>query len=59
MNGKAEALNQMQDAFNSRPLVTSSELHEFYLNTAMARTGDQFSDFVENFALKLFSFWIC
>lgn len=40
MKGKAEVLNQMQDAFNSQPLVTSSELEEFYLNTAMARTGD-------------------
>lgn len=53
MIGKAETLNQMQDAFNSQPLVTSRELEEFYLNTAVARTGDQFSDFVENFALQM------
>ncbi len=53
MNGKAETLHQMQDAFNSQPLMTSRELEEFYLNTAAARTGDRYSDFVENFALQL------
>ena len=39
MKGKAEALNQIQDAFNSEPLSTSKELEAYYLNTALARTG--------------------
>ena len=53
MKGKAEVLNQIQDAFNSEPLSTSTELEAYYLNTALARTGDVYSDFVENFALQL------
>lgn len=50
---KATTLSQMQDAFNPSPLVTRGELEEFYQETSYARTGDQFSDFVQNLSLQL------
>ena len=50
---RATELSQMQDAFASTPLTTPSELREFYQETAHARTGDDFSDFVKSLSLKL------
>lgn len=50
---KATQLSQMQDAFAPIPLVSAAELREFYQKTAYARTGDEFSDFVQSLFLQL------
>lgn len=50
---KALQLSQMQDAFNPGPLKSNEDLNEFYLDTSFARTGDQYSDFVNNLLLQL------
>lgn len=50
---KALQLSQMQDAFNPGPLESQEELNDFYMNTSFARTGDYYSDFVENLLLQL------
>lgn len=50
---KATSLSQMQDAFNPNPLITKSELDEFYQETSYARTGDRYSDFVQNLSMQL------
>lgn len=50
---KALQLSQMQDAFNPGPLVSKEDLSEFYLDTSFARTGDRYSDFVDNLLLQL------
>lgn len=50
---KADNLSQFQDAFNPEPLKSPEELNTFYLNTALARTGDEYSDFVNNLSLQL------
>ncbi len=50
---RAIKLSQMQDAFASTPLTTPDELSKFYQETAHARTGDEFSDFVKSLSLKL------
>lgn len=50
---KATQLSQMQDAFAPTPLISAKELCEFYQQTAYARTGDEFSDFVQSLSLQL------
>jgi hypothetical protein len=50
---RAYELSQIQDAFSPSPLTTKDELEEFYLKTAFARTGDEYSDFVRNISLQL------
>lgn len=50
---KAGKLSQIQDAFNPSPLITAEELREFYFDTSLARTGDRYSDVVNNLSLQL------
>lgn len=50
---RAVQLSQMQDAFNPGPLSSKEELDRFYLDTSLARTGDNYSDFVDNLLLQL------
>lgn len=50
---KARELSQIQDAFNPNPLTEKNELDEFYMNTSFARTGDEYSDFVQMVSMQL------
>lgn len=50
---RATQLSQMQDAFAPGPLESAEELREFYQKTAYARTGDEFSDFVQSLSFQL------
>ena len=51
---KARELSQIQDAFNPNPLTEKNELDEFYMNTSFARTGDEYSDFVQMVSMQLY-----
>lgn len=50
---RATELLQMQDAFSPYPLHTEEEIANFYYETAEARTGDKFSDFVESMVIQV------
>lgn len=50
---RATQLVQMQDAFSPYPLHTSEEISNFYYETAEARTGDKFSDFVKSMVIQV------
>lgn len=50
---RATELLQMQDAFSPYPLHTEAEIANFYYETAEARTGDKFSDFVESMVIQV------
>ena len=48
---KAQELSQMQDVFNSNPLQDETEIDKFYQDATEARTGDEYSGFVEKMGL--------
>lgn len=50
---RATELLQMQDAFSPYPLHTEEEIENFYYETAEARTGDKFSDFVDSMIIQV------
>lgn len=50
---RATRLSQMQDAFSPYPLHTEEEIANFYYETAEARTGDKYSDFVESMVMQV------
>lgn len=50
---RATQLSQMQDAFSPYPLHTEEEIANFYYETAEARTGDKYSDFVESMVMQV------
>ncbi|MCH5263875.1 MAG: ATP-binding protein [Lachnospiraceae bacterium] len=50
---RATELLQMQDAFSPYPLHTQEEIANFYYETAEARTGDKYSDFVESMVIQV------
>lgn len=50
---RATKLSQMQDAFSPNPLHTEAEIANFYYETAEARTGDKYSDFVESMVMQV------
>lgn len=50
---RATMLVQMQDAFSPYPLHTDEEINNFYYETAEARTGDKYSDFVESMVVQV------
>lgn len=43
----------MQDVFSPYPLHTEEEIANFYYETAEARIGDKYSDFVESMAMQV------
>lgn len=49
---RATDISQIQDAFSPNPLHTESEIANFYYETAEARTGDKYSDFVESMIMQ-------
>lgn len=50
---RATELSQIQDAFNPNPLTSRAELDQFYQQTFVARTGDDYFDFVRSFSVEL------
>ncbi len=49
---RATEISQIQDAFSPNPLHTEEEIANFYYETAEARTGDKYSDFVESMVMQ-------
>lgn len=50
---KAVKISQFQDVFNPAPLSTKKDIDEFYYQTSLARTGDEYSDFVRMLSIQI------
>lgn len=50
---KAIKVSQFQDVFNPAPLSTKRDIEEFYYQTSLARTGDEYSDFVRMLSIQI------
>lgn len=50
---KAIKISQFQDVFNPTPLSTKKDIEEFYYQTSLARTGDEYSDFVRMLSVQI------
>jgi len=50
---KAIKISQFQDVFNPAPLSTKKDIEEFYYQTSLARTGDEYSDFVRMLSIQI------
>ena len=50
---RAVMISQFQDVFNPAPLSTKKDIEEFYYQTCLARTGDEYSDFVRMLSIQI------